>query len=331
MGGIKIVDIVIDNFFKESYILYFSNLHDAVILEEINSIFVKYDPEIVTDAINIVKVSMSLGMMYTECYDKIVAKILKKFPISEDIDKFVLCITVKIMIAMNSVNVESLLSKPRDIYREVASKYFRIPIKKVTDDMITKIKLLEEKSYGSETENKVGSWDEYFYNVCVQVSRNSKCFSRRIGSVLVCDKSIVSTGYNGPPRGVPPCDIRWKIDPTFADSLHNKQNINIADESYIGKCPRKFLGYKSGEALDVCPAGHAERNSLINAARNGIKTKGTSMYMSCPIPCTPCLVEIINAGVEEIIVTSLKTYDKTAMYLLNQSRINVRLFDFIAV
>jgi len=325
------VDIVVDNFFKESYTLYYSNLHDTTILNEINNVFIKYDPEIVIDAVNIVKVAMSLGMTYTECYDKIVEKILIKFPVNEDIDRFILCITVKIMIAMNSVNIDDLLAKPRDIYREVASKHFRIPIKKVSDDIITRIKSLEDKLYSSEIVDKVGGWDEYFYNVCVQVSRNSKCFSRRIGSVLVYDKSIISTGYNGPPRGVPACDLRWKTDPTFVEFVHNNSNVNINDESYVGKCPRKYLGYKSGEGLELCPAGHAERNSLINAARYGIKTKDTSMYMSCPIPCTPCLVEIINAGVTEIIVTSLKTYDQTAMYLLNQSKINVRLFDFIAI
>ena len=325
------MDIVIDNFFKESYVLYFSDLHDTAVLDEINSAFVKYDPEIVIDVINIVKVSMSLGMVYTECYDKIVEKILKKFPTSDDIDRFILCITVKIMIAMNSVNLDTLLVKPRDIYREAASKHFRIPVKKVVDDMITKVKLLEDKAYSLEINDSVSGWDEYFYNVCVQVARNSKCFSRHVGSVLVYDKSIISTGYNGPPRGVPACDMRWKIDPEFAEVAVNNSIVNLADGSHIHKCPRRYLGYKSGEALDICPAGHAERNSLINAARNGIKTKDTSMYLTCGIPCTPCLVEIINAGVKEIIVTSLKTYDKTSMYLLNQSKINVRLFDFITI
>lgn len=322
------MDIVVDSFFKESYVLYFSDLHETVILDEINNVFVKYDPELVIDAMNIIKVAMSLSMLYTECYDKIVEKILQKFPVSDDIDRFILCITVKIMIAMNSINLDTLLVKSRDIYREVASKHYRIPIKKVTDNMITKIKLLDDNLYNPEINKKVSGWDEYFYNVCVQVARNTKCFSRRIGSVLVYDKSIISTGYNGPPRGVPACDMRWKIDPAF---INEYGSVVSVEDSLVGKCPRRCLGFKSGEGLEICPAGHAERNSLINAARNGIKTKDTIMYMSCGIPCTPCLVEIINAGVKEIIVTSLKTYDKTSMYLLNQSKINVRLFDFIIV
>jgi len=321
------MDIVVDNFFKESYVLYFKDLHDTVILDEINKIFTKYDPELLTDTINIIKVSMSLDLVYTECYDKVVEKILKKFPTSDDIDKFILCATVKIMISKGSSNIENLLVKSRDIYKEVASKHFRITAGRVTSSMITKVKDLEDIQYSMEINDKISGWDEYFYNVCVQVARNSKCFSRHIGSVLVYDKSIISTGYNGPPRGVPACDMRWKIDPEFISDYAD----SATKDSPVGKCPRRYLGFKSGEALEICPAGHAERNSLINAARNGIKTKDTSMYMSCGIPCTPCLVEIINAGVKEIIVTSLKTYDKTSIYLLNQSKLNIRLFDFIDI
>ena len=72
------------------------------------------------------------------------------------------------------------------------------------------------------------------------------------------------------------------------------------------------MGYKSGEGLQWCIAGHAERNSLINSARMGIKTKHTTLYMDCGIPCTPCLVEIINAGVSEIVVSKTSFYDSSA-------------------
>jgi deoxycytidylate deaminase len=86
--------------------------------------------------------------------------------------------------------------------------------------------------------------------------------------------------------------------------------------------------------LDVCVAGHAERNALINAARLGIETRGfkhdpTTLYMSCGIPCTPCMVEIINAGVSEIVVTSISFYDQSAEYLLQNSELKIRLFDFL--
>ena len=98
-----------------------------------------------------------------------------------------------------------------------------------------------------------------------------------------------------------------------------------------GVCPRYVpeFGFKSGEGLEWCVAGHAERNALINAARAGIATKGLKMYMDCQIPCTPCLVEIINAGIEEIIVTGFKFYDQSAEYVLSESGLKWRIYDHL--
>jgi dCMP deaminase len=119
--------------------------------------------------------------------------------------------------------------------------------------------------------------------------------------------------------------LRWSLDEAFVKKYGDK----IKDQAVRGRCPRHVIGFKSGEGLDVCPAGHAERNALINAARKGIATKGSLLYMTCGIPCSPCLVEIINAGVDGIVVTSLKVYDDSAMYLIKQSNLKIRLFDFI--
>lgn len=172
---------------------------------------------------------------------------------------------------------------------------------------------------------QVGGWDEYFYGICRAVAKNSKCFSRRIGAILVRDKSVFSTGYNGPPRGVPPCDQRWYTDTILFEKYHGLPD----PEKARGQCPRRVLGLKSGEGVDLCPAGHAEENAILNAARMGIETKGSIMYMTCGIPCAKCLVKIINAGVEELIVTSHTIYDDSTLYLLDTSDIKVRLFDFL--
>lgn len=193
----------------------------------------------------------------------------------------------------------------------------------------------------------MNNWDKYFYELCKTVAKNSKCMSRQIGTVLVRDKSIISTGYNGPPRGMPHCNERHKIDDDFWSriklSLLNEMNeenipiIKVGSERKIDwkkirqlglkRCPRQILGFKSGEGLDSCVAGHAERNSLINAARNGISTKGATLYMSCGIPCGDCLIEIINAGVLEIVVSSFDWYDEKSKYLLKNSDLKVRTFD----
>ena len=192
-------------------------------------------------------------------------------------------------------------------------------------------------------------WDQWYYELCTVVGKKSQCLSRKIGAILVRDKAIVAQGYNGPPRGVRTCDERWlvvndsmrkvtiekSVKHPGNDGISSFENIDRNSDFYKshleGKCPRYVpeFGFKSGEGLEWCVAGHAERNSLINAARFGIATKGTIMYMDCGTPCTPCLVEIINAGVEEIVVTREHYYDQSAEYLLKESRLKWRIYDHL--
>lgn len=160
---------------------------------------------------------------------------------------------------------------------------------------------------------------------CNTVAKNSKCLSRKIGTLLVKDNTVIGTGYNGPPRGVPHCNERYILDPELQTALKDK-NIDPLDESIHQTCPRYTLGFSSGEALEWCVAGHSERNALINSARLGIETMGCTLYMNCAVPCTPCLVEIINAGIKEIVVTQMKYYDVSAKYLVENSDLQVRVY-----
>lgn len=169
----------------------------------------------------------------------------------------------------------------------------------------------------------MNNWDKYFLDVCNIVASNSKCVSRKIGAIIVRDKSIISTGYNGSPRGVPQCTARFFLDNKLKEAVAD-WHVKTGKPIDRLECPRKLLGYKSGEGLEWCIAGHGERNALINAAREGIITKGATMYMNCSIPCTPCLIEIINAGIEEIVVTKLEYYDLMSQYLVEQSKLKVR-------
>ena len=184
-------------------------------------------------------------------------------------------------------------------------------------------------------------WDEWYHELCIIVAKKSQCLSRKIGAILVRDKAVVAQGYNGPPRGVRTCDERWLV---VYDNMRIAAGFETLDEvmtvSYLeevfkekleGICPRYVpeMGFKSGEGLEWCVAGHAERNSLINAARFGIATKGTTMYMDCGTPCTPCMVEIINAGVEEIVITREHYYDQSAEYLLKESGLKWRIYDHL--
>lgn len=149
-------------------------------------------------------------------------------------------------------------------------------------------------------------WDLYFRQICDAVASKSACHSRQIGAILVRDKSIVATGYNGPPRGVPHCDP---------------------------ECPRQaHPDYVSGGLMHLCPAAHAEVNCVVNAARLGVPTVGTTLYMNCIMPCVECLKVLINAGVVEVVVDDPIPYsinrDLVHRLLINNP-FRIRRFSFL--
>lgn len=162
-------------------------------------------------------------------------------------------------------------------------------------------------------------WDKYFLRIAREVSKNSKCLSRKIGAVLVKDKNIISTGYNGPAKGVKHCNER------NMDFYANLDKRGYVINEYLINCPRKVLGYKSGEGLHLCQAGHAERNALIQAAKHGISTKDATLYCYCGQICKECVIEIINADVKELVyLAGSDVYDKYAGTLLEESGITIR-------
>ena len=117
------------------------------------------------------------------------------------------------------------------------------------------------------------SWDEYFLNITKQVAQRATCVRRKVGALLVRDKRILATGYNGAPSGVRHC-----ID--------------------IG-CLREIQGIASGERHELCRGLHAEQNALIQAALYGIAVGGATIYCTHQ-PCVLCAKMLINAGIKEI-------------------------------
>lgn len=185
---------------------------------------------------------------------------------------------------------------------------------------------LREDSYAI-LDSPIESWDEYYFNIAIQAARRSRCLSRRIGAVLVKDRSVISTGYNGPPRGVPTCDKRWELDPKF--NARYAGGLILPPDHKKPVCPRHLLGAKSGELLELCVAVHAEENAILNAAWHGIATKGATLFLNCGMPCFRCAARIINAGIEEVVVTDLEAlFDDTARYLLDKGNIRVRQYNF---
>ena len=165
---------------------------------------------------------------------------------------------------------------------------------------------------------KMKNTDAFFMSITEGVSHFSKCFSRKIGAILVSnDKIIISTGYNGPPRGVPHCDspIRHKEI--------NRLMPQIKDPIPKNKCPRKFLGFASGEGLFLCPAAHAERNCIINAARSGISTLNSTLYLNTTFPCKECCIEIVNAGIIRVVSLIPEFYDDMGKWILEQAGIEM--------
>jgi len=117
-------------------------------------------------------------------------------------------------------------------------------------------------------------WDDYFMDIARLVATRSTCLRRQVGCVLVKERRILSTGYNGAPSGVAHC-------------------VEIG-------CRREQDGIPSGERHEMCRGVHAEQNAIIQGARHGVIIRGAVAYITTQ-PCSICTKMLINAGIEEII------------------------------
>lgn len=118
------------------------------------------------------------------------------------------------------------------------------------------------------------SWDEYFLRLADLVATRATCLRRHVGAVLVRNERIISTGYNGAPRGLSHC-----LD--------------------LG-CLREQMGIPSGQRYELCRGVHAEQNAIINAAYYGVSTQGAVLYCTNQ-PCLICARMIINAGIVRVV------------------------------
>ena len=143
------------------------------------------------------------------------------------------------------------------------------------------------------------SWDEYFMDITRRVATRSTCLRRAVGAILVHDKRIIASGYNGGPSGLAHC-----LD--------------------IG-CLREKLGIPSGQQHELCRGIHAEQNAIIQAARYGVSIDGSVLYCTTQ-PCTQCTKMLINAGITEIVYAEGYP-DDLARELLDESGIIVRRFE----
>lgn len=143
--------------------------------------------------------------------------------------------------------------------------------------------------------NERPDWDNYFMDIALTVTRRASCLRRRVGALLVQDRRILATGYNGAPSGLPHC-------------------------AETG-CLRQQLGVPSGERQELCRGLHAEQNAIIQAALHGVAVTGATLYCTLE-PCIVCAKMLINAGVVRVVF--LGNYpDRMAADFLSQAGVEM--------
>ncbi len=139
------------------------------------------------------------------------------------------------------------------------------------------------------------SWEEYFMEIARLVARRSTCLRRQVGALLVKDKNILTTGYNGTPSGISHC----------CDS----------------GCLREAQNIPSGQRHELCRGLHAEQNAIIQAAKHGVNISGATLYCT-NFPCVICSKMIINAGIKKVFY--LEGYpDELSRLMLQEAGVEV--------
>ena len=140
-------------------------------------------------------------------------------------------------------------------------------------------------------------WDEYFMSIAQVVASRSNCVKRKVAAVVVKDRRIISTGYNGTPRGTKNCNE--------------------------GGCPRCNQLARSGTALEDCLCSHGEENAITHAAYHGTSLKGASLYSTFS-PCLLCTKMIINAGIAEVTYNHDYPLGEASLKLLEEAGVSIR-------
>jgi dCMP deaminase len=156
-----------------------------------------------------------------------------------------------------------------------------------------RIQDLLERSYFFERPG----WDEYFMGIARVVASRSNCVKRKVAAVITVDRRIISTGYNGTPRGVRNCNE--------------------------GGCPRCNAFAEGGTRLDECLCSHGEENAITQSAYHGVSVRGGTLYTTFS-PCLTCTKMIINAGIHEVVYNADYPLGGTALDLLREAGVKVR-------
>ncbi len=140
------------------------------------------------------------------------------------------------------------------------------------------------------------SWDQYFMDIAKQVAARSNCMKRQVAAVIVAEKRIISTGYNGTPRGVKNCNE--------------------------GGCPRCNGFSESGKNLEECLCSHGEENAIVQASYHGIAIRDATLYTTFS-PCLMCSKMIINAGIRRVVYNDAYPLNDTATAMLKEAGVDL--------
>jgi dCMP deaminase len=140
-------------------------------------------------------------------------------------------------------------------------------------------------------------WDQYFMDIAKVVASRSNCMKRKVAAVIVRDKRIISTGYNGTPRGTRNCNE--------------------------GGCPRCNNMAVSGTSLDECLCSHGEENAIVQASYHGVSLKDAIIY-STFAPCLMCCKMIINSGIVEVVYNLDYALNESSFRLFSEAGIAIR-------
>ena len=138
-------------------------------------------------------------------------------------------------------------------------------------------------------------WDHYFMEIARVVSKRSTCLRRSVGAVIVKNRQIVATGYNGTPSGLEHCAVTG--------------------------CLREQLKVPSGKMHELCRGIHAEQNAVVQAAFHGVSVNGGTLYCTHQ-PCTICAKMIINSGISRIVYEQGYP-DEFSMQLLHEAGVTI--------
>jgi dCMP deaminase len=197
--------------------------------------------------------------------------------------------------------IEALEMKNEEKTKQSLLEAFEAADRKMIND--GSIEALHEKvnhllaSISSEYKDERPSWDDYFMGIAREVSTRANCMKRKVAAIIVKDKRIISTGYNGTPRGTRNCNE--------------------------GGCPRCNSFAKSGSRLDECYCAHGEENAIVQAAYHGISVKGGTMYTTF-VPCLYCTRMIINAGIMEVVYNAEYPITEAPENMFRQAGVKLR-------